>query len=712
MAGVLDAIHELTSKVKRFHDNFKKQRTCLKTVKYLTGRRALLEEQYQIFENLPDTESSLVSVAVEEFLKAYNSYANALTGAVASDRSSFRRSFSVSGLEDINCPETLDTVKNKLHGSQKNLQQLTSNVVELTNQLVSELGIDISDLDDYNTEAEKLEFVLQKGSALRKEIERRHSREIAELEDRIRDQAKKLISLEEYIQIAEDGDQKSISDINELTNKERIYIERIENLTREVFDAKNKNAQDSENLTDKLRLIIKLEQKIQILGAENKLANEKLINFKNHIAGDLSEKGKENYSNLVHSLHREIKQLKTNNPEIKALENSLKKLSLENLRLKGFKNSAIMDACDKVIQYINHAIPIFTGQRSPTLAADVRQFVACCTLVYGKLSEEEKTTFMQVIRIRLGGDAADLVNNSTMENMQELEELLISAYIPKKNFQSLTEEMKRVVQRPGERMQEYGQRLGKLMKECKNSARKEYVNDNAALLQIIEKDAIKTFKRGLASDILRNHLMPIRKNTLTEMIDAAEDIEEESGPVLPIINTYQAPIDVQVQPRDSPSSGYNFSQNNYNRPPTGGQWRQNQNNNGGQRYGNHGNANGYNNRGNFRGGSFNKNNTSNRNNIRCGRCNRMGHSQPECRARMENIFCTSCNKYGHSTRDCRQRVNVAVVENRNELCHFCQRTDHSIEACLYKRDYESRMINVPQLGNEERASTNDTVGPQ
>lgn len=113
--------------------------------------------------------------------------------------------------------------------------------------------------------------------------------------------------------------------------------------------------------------------------------------------------------------------------------------------------------------------------------------------------------------------------------MDQLEELLMSAYIPKKSLQNISDELKRAVQRPGEQMREFGQRVEKIMQSCINVAKKEYADNNAALLQIIEKDAIKAFKHGLTNPTIEYHLMAAKRDKLTDIISLAEEIEEEAG---------------------------------------------------------------------------------------------------------------------------------------------------------------------------------------
>lgn len=62
-----------------------------------------------------------------------------------------------------------------------------------------------------------------------------------------------------------------------------------------------------------------------------------------------------------------------------------------------------------------------------------------------------------------------------------------------------------------------------------------------------------------------------------------------------------------------------------------------------------------------------------------------------------------CEKYGHQSRSCRKTIAPVNMET-NTTCEFCQRLDHVITNCPYKREYEAKA-----QGNEREEST-DTVG--
>lgn len=479
----------------------------------------------------------------------------------------------------------------------------------------------------------------------------------------------------------------------------------------------------------------------EIAGSNTHTNKENPISQEQGFKGEIDRLSKQNaVKNELIAKHIEHKKQLL--ADILKLQRELVNSEEEKLTFKNlFENSeeVEMESYDKIIRYINNAIPYFTGKPSPTLTLEVQHFITCCNLVYNKLENEEKIIFMQVIKIKMGGDAADVVNNSIIDQMEQLEQLLTTAYVPRKTLQSLTEELKRAIQRPGERALEFGLRVEKLMKGCKNMARKEYSENNEALLTIIEKDAIKAFKQGLSGNAIKYYLTPMKRDTLSEMIKLAEEIEEESAageinvPMTTIgngnlPNTGNAgrtrdedpsPRNWQANPGNSNYShnrsnyngnlnpgfnggGYNdVSQrfnNNYNNNQNNQRNNNNVYNNGNYGYAQRRYNNNYSSNGNM---TRSYNNNANSNNLKCFKCGRMGHAQSQCRTRSENSFCSRCRKYGHQTNNCSQgNRNVAAIDM---LCEFCQRTDHSMDDCLYKQRYENK-FGMPKNGTPDSVS--------
>lgn len=82
--------------------------------------------------------------------------------------------------------------------------------------------------------------------------------------------------------------------------------------------------------------------------------------------------------------------------------------------------------------------------------------------------------------------------------------------------------------------------------------------------------------------------------------------------------------------------------------------------------------------------------------------------QSDCRTKSENVICSNCKRYGHVARNCQDVAMVSLNQNNGMKCRFCQRLDHIIDDCLYKRDYEN---GLRQAGNDQMGPT-DTVRPQ
>lgn len=736
MAEALSKIEELTRNIGRIGSNFKKDQHARKTSIYLDERARRLSQQYTAYKSLGFLEGEVLEAAAKNFERKYEEIYKIIDNYIPTDcTTQTKRAGSSEKISHLGLPETLDAVKDLLHLSQNQVRQLRGNVAYLTDQLAAELSLK-EELEKFDSETERLEYVLKCNSESRIEAERAHTKKSTEFKQIIKNQNLKIAHLEETIKTAEAFDQESLENIGDLSERERNHLEKIRVLTAEITEEKEKNAASEQEITQKNTIITELETKINRIEKEKENAIIALEQLETRIEGDLTPSGRKNYTLLVDKLQVEIDKLNREIHGYRLLERQLRILTVENTNFKELQNK--MENYEAVLKYIRDVVPHFTGAPSQTLTSDVNQFVACCNMIYSNLSEEKRPIFMQVIKVKLGGDAADLVNNSVVNNMAQLEELLIKSYIPRKTLQNWNDELKRAIQRPAERVLEFGLRVEKLMKNCKMMAQKEYTNGNEALITIIEKDAIKVFKQGLSNEVIKYHLLPIKKNTLGEIISAAEEIEEESESSVSTMgstsvhNQDHGKINRNRVSFDRGDVSRNWDSDNRFR--SNERWRQNATNES-SGFANRDNyynrnysrtnegmrgINGFSNRGNY---NYNGNNNRgygnpndsrgqqrDSNGIKCYRCNRMGHLQTECRMRSEQIFCSNCKRYGHPTKDCRQRVNVATIENGEGICKFCQRIGHLIDGCPYKKDYEEMVANENQQGNEQGVST-DTVGP-
>lgn len=715
MAEALASIQTITTEINILLRNFKKDQQKWKTEKYLKQKVERIQALYEKVSKLEKIEDSLVKSAAENFKKTYRIFRGELDKCVPVVRTTrlSKKSKSTEELNNLPVPESIDTVKGKLHETLNKYSQLSENVEELISRYTTELQT-IENLDGFDSEIEKLEFIIEQSSVTRQILEEKFLQEKDLACAAIQTKNKRIKDLEELLVSADDK-------LEDISNQEKIYIDNIKKLKQVNEQILQKNANVTEDLEDSEKKIIELKQKISCADKEKLILQEQLGEIKIRLDDEISEDERENYKHLIENLNAEIAQLNEQNT---ALQNLWGNTAETSYRVDERETEA-MDEYDKIIKTIKDAIPVFDGGRAATAAADVKQFIRCCELVHSKLSAADKLIFMEVIGIKFKGDAADLVNSSGWSTMEQLKNILLRAYVPKRSFQSLMDEMKRGIQRPGEELPSFGLRMTKLLQYCVNEAKKEYSEGNEALLKSIEKDAVKAYKMGIGNTAIKYHLMAIKAEKLAKIIEIAEGIADEGDFGLEGLSLYdQAQNKTALNTMDDRKQNETQGQQNrgYQGSPNngsggyGGYGNRNRGNSGGDNGNDKGQRNNTTNGPSDSGNNFRRNfeNNGNQNRPRnreagkCFRCNREGHFQSDCRTRPENCFCTKCNRYGHQSRYC--QVVVAVVEQQNSIrCRFCQRDNHTIESCVFKKDYE-RDLALAQ-GNET-GSLIGTLRPQ
>lgn len=707
MADLLTNIEELTQKISILQRNFKKDGLGRKTSVYIKERVEKLHKYYAKFNKLEKSENELVISASQKLEKLYQDIYNELDNFIPTDcRQRPQKAKSTERLNFLEAPENVDTIKEELFEARNKLNELNENLLELTIRLQQDLNIHDDSVLDLNG-VEKLEHLINESKQLKERAEVAYDNEIYNLNKII---TVKDVRLDELEKLLEEADQQD--------NEKEVQITKIE---REESLRYNKLLKDNSKLSEEIRLlqldlnnkeelILRLNDQIKNISKRRESLQHEFEDLEHQIQWDISPDGKENFIRWIKELNTEKEDILKKNRDLqKILEKVKKQYNLLQI------NIGKMEQYDKISKYLRDMVPVFIGGRTATVVSDVKQFLRCSNLIYAKIGANDKPIFMELIRTRLGGDAADLINNATIDDMAQMEQVLSKAYIPRKSFQSLVDEMKRAIQRPGETIQEFGFRLSKLLHDCKNEAKQEYKEENGALYTCIEKDAMKAYKNGLSSRAIKYHLMPIKKLTLAEMIEVAEEIHLENGQMNWTIDT-----GTNQNPNQSTSSPVT-SNANRNQPNgnnniqwargTGGSanngYNQGFGGNNGHQYGNQRSGGGYNNQRSANGGFRNGGGQQNLNNgppLECRRCGRRGHVQDTCRTRQEAIYCTKCQRYGHASGNC--RANVAMIDSGMK-CRFCQRIDHNIENCVYKKEYEENL----QAGNETGGPT-DTVRPQ
>lgn len=730
MADIFEKIEAIKEKIRTIKINFKKDPAIRKTSEYLNKRINYLNCEYEKYLSLEKNESFLLNSGGEDLEKLYRDVYALLDNCVPYTKT---KSKSAEKLNYLGIPESSEVLNGRLHLSQNKLEELSRNVTELTEHLINALEI-VAEADDFESIAERLEYVLSKDAEYKLNLEKSFGEKINILDQTIINKEKTIKNLEDILEAADRKEEHNESQIEEIFNREKIHTEKIRYLLEENQTKSEKiNNTETELINTKIT-VKKLESDLKNIILERNTCKRKLESLEQSIDGDISEKGKENYKRIIETLNGEITNEKRENLDLQRLIENYAKTSLqakktiqeltEKLNLCKVIDKIKMEQYTRIIKGIKDTIPMFSGGKSGTLTSDVKQFVSCCELIYGKLTAEEKKQFIEIIKIKFTGDAADLMNNSTYETLEDLKDILFRAYIPKRTFQSYMDELKRSMQRPGERLEEFGLRISKLLLHCQQEARKEYNDGNSALLKSIEKDAMKAYRMGITNSAIKYHLATSKQENLAKVMEVAEELNEdcEYGQSIwttdaPVSQFNAAPAFLKESQGPSTSNFVekrrdlkNESQNNYWQ---GSQNFQNTNRNPGfngsiQRNGQNRQVS----EGFARGSGGNYNGRSNRSQNRtepvtCHRCGRRGHAQSDCRTRPENVFCTKCKLYGHIAANCQSNVAMVNTNQNNGIkCRFCQRLDHLIGDCLYKREYEK---GLQQQGNEQAEST-DTVG--
>lgn len=745
MAETFDKLQEILQRIKNLERNFKKQALLLRTSRYINNEIRRLQEQYIIYKNLraDKSESELIATACLNIEAIHRGYSELLDRQIPSDiHQKARRSHSTEELNSLAVPENVDIVVGKLYVAQKTLDELYLNVHEVTDRLIEDFNINFADeSEEYQEGIIRLERVVEIATKNKRLLEEEYSNERSKLLSNLEVKEKRIDDLESIILEADKSD--TVADIIKSSS------EKIRLLEDSNININNKNSELKQHLADQDDLIGNFSSKVRSLEQEKKEIQEKFQELENRVSADLSESGRKNYISLIHTISEKLEQSTKENNQLKSaleeqtiqtelkqdqeyrrFQENLDQLTLENNRLRERLADNLNNMDPKIVKAIRDTIPGFSGGRSNTLASDVRHFLSCCEMVYSKLNADDKVQFIEILKIKFSGDAADLMNISTYATLNELSDILYRAYVPEKDFQACTEELKRTIQRPGERLKEFGLRVSKLLQTCISEAKKEYRDNNGALLKSIEKDAIKAYRSGLFNNAIKYHLMTLDEDVFSKILEVAERLDKRTdlnSENLASLTTNTAPVENSSENTQASENNYkprNYGNNGQNRRYNNNDSRQNNfgNNNRGQNnnaYGNVPPTNSYENGGqngqerkcygcgnpgHIKAQCQNPNGQNNNRQVTqgsCFRCGQQGHFQSQCRIRPENVFCTKCQRYGHIARSCRPRNTVAVAE-AGFFCLFCQRVDHLIENCLYKREYESRCGVQMAAGNAQR----------
>lgn len=316
---------------------------------------------------------------------------------------------------------------------------------------------------------------------------------------------------------------------------------------------------------------------------------------------------------------------------------------------------------DCIIRMVNECVPLFYGRQGPNIHNEVKVFIDCCNVVSKEIPREKLDLFKSYLRTRFRGEAYDLINGNTFNDVDELATILYKAYLPTVSLRDLRNEMETCVQKPDEDIEIYGERLKKTLTRAKSAADTLYAKDSVGVLRELEEQAVLIFKAKVTSETLRRHLMAFKGSTLDSFIKEAieyrrQEISIESQSQKGSQSNYMIEMMERLRKLELSHSMNNINRNNdsdNNRRPRPHNFAPP------DRY------------------------QANRN-LECFSCGGRGHIQRNCIAKRNQSFCSKCKKYGHTAYACKERIGFTAMENQgfSGFCDFCRSNDHKADNCL------------------------------
>lgn len=430
-------------------------------------------------------------------------------------------------------------------------------------------------------------------------------------------------------------------------------IEKYKHQSKVREEAIKHREEESTNLELRIESLEKVLEEAQIKVNKCKIKNQKLesqIDDENKEKSELKEllqHSKLEIQNLISRIERLKEEKITLIQKIESVDYNEQSLERELLTLRTFGKISINTNCantqtiealemayKQVAKAIGQLIPTFTGKTHDKIESEIQSFINCSEIVLESLTEEEKPLFFRILKSRFREDAFDLIQAKNINSLADLKKWLKEAYVPKKTLQDYMEELKRCAQRPGENLMEYSNRIMKLMQDCKREAGITYQNNNGALLQNIEAEAMYAYKKGFVNKTLRYHLSFIsgKSETLTDLITRAKTLEREMT-----INLTDLFEDLSVN-HLTPKYDDNIRIRDFNRHRA----------------------------------------------IVCGNCGRAGHVRGQCRSRPNERYCIKCHHYGHTQYYCN---NVDLFKGQNNQV---RRFEYSRPSATTRQQYHNQ----------------------
>lgn len=178
-----------------------------------------------------------------------------------------------------------------------------------------------------------------------------------------------------------------------------------------------------------------------------------------------------------------------------------------------------------LINYVCKVIPQFDGTPS-----EVHRFISCCDVVY-KLATtpEEKTQFVELLKIKTGGKAYDVLCYKNFTTYDELRKEFQIQFLPRKTMTQLQSELNLIKQLPTENVSTYSNRVEQLLSHI-NSACLVHTGKTTLSEDLLNSNylsALQAFQEGLREPI-KTLIKASRLPTLREAIAIATNEEAKT----------------------------------------------------------------------------------------------------------------------------------------------------------------------------------------
>lgn len=159
---------------------------------------------------------------------------------------------------------------------------------------------------------------------------------------------------------------------------------------------------------------------------------------------------------------------------------------------------------------------------------DLETFIDNADLYFAIVAESQKQTLLRIIKARITGEALNKIGNlASYESWEDLKQALKTKIKTIISFEAAQEEITNVKQKNTETIQEYGNRVKKLLQNLNNANLTLVDNESsiAALKIANEKIAIRKFEQNLLNETLKIIVSSSNKQTLEESVSYAVERE-------------------------------------------------------------------------------------------------------------------------------------------------------------------------------------------